>query len=197
MNESDVWKLSSTLRSKPLYTAFESIKSSKLPASSWGSTWTLTKHLLRANSRDLALEAILTFFSVFFDYLGPFFLKRILDSIEYSADTGDRAALSRAYVFAFLALLSTLCKAQADVQHLWFGRRAGTRIRSELMSAIYDKALKRKDFSGIVDKEKIKEKAKPGKWLLICCQSAADAWRQIWRTRRQMIPRLVRTWVRS
>jgi hypothetical protein len=30
-------------------------------------------------------------------------------------------------------------------------------MRSQLMAAIYDKALKRKDYSGIVDKEKIKE----------------------------------------
>jgi len=50
-------------------------------------------------------------------------------------------------------------QAQADVQHLWFGRRAATRVRSELMAAIYDKALKRKDFSGIIDKEKLDEVA--------------------------------------
>lgn len=48
---------------------------------------------------------------------------------------------------------------QADVQHLWLGRRAATRIRSELMASIYDKALKRKDFSGIIDKEKQQEAA--------------------------------------
>jgi len=30
-------------------------------------------------------------------------------------------------------------------------------MRSELMAAIYDKALKRKDFSGIVDKDKADE----------------------------------------
>jgi hypothetical protein len=37
---------------------------------------------------------------------------------------------------------------------LWlgYGQRAATRIRSELMAAIYDKALKRKDFSGITKK---------------------------------------------
>ena len=33
-------------------------------------------------------------------------------------------------------------------------------MRSELMAAIYDKALKRKDFSGIVDKDKKSEAAK-------------------------------------
>jgi hypothetical protein len=43
-----------------------------------------------------------------------------------------------------------------DLQHLWFGRRAAGRIRSELMAAIYEKALKRKDLSGTVDKEKRK-----------------------------------------
>jgi len=47
-----------------------------------------------------------------------------------------------------------------DVQHLWYGRRSSTRIRSELMAAIYDKALKRKDYSGIVNKEKMEEGAK-------------------------------------
>lgn len=33
-------------------------------------------------------------------------------------------------------------------------------MKSELMAAIYDKALKRKDFSGIVDKDKLNAVAK-------------------------------------
>jgi len=33
-------------------------------------------------------------------------------------------------------------------------------MRSELMAAIYDKALKRKDFSGVVNKDKKTEDAK-------------------------------------
>lgn len=48
------------------------------------------------------------------------------------------------------------------MQHLWFGRRAAVRVRSELMVAIYDKALKRKDFSGIVDKDIKKDVQSPG-----------------------------------
>jgi hypothetical protein len=48
-------------------------------------------------------------------------------------------------------LMTRIPQAQADVQHLWFGRRAATRIRSQHMAAIYDKSLKRKDFSGIVN----------------------------------------------
>ena len=37
--------------------------------------------------------------------------------------------------------------------HLWHGRRASTRVRSQLMAAIYTKALMRKDYSGIVEKK--------------------------------------------
>ncbi|CAE6448018.1 unnamed protein product [Rhizoctonia solani] len=154
LDESDVWRLSSTLRSKPLFTAFSSAKSSKLPDSSWGTTWTLAKHLLRANSRDLAIEAILTFFSVFFDYLGPFFLKRILDAAVGRHEPEMRA---KAYVLAGLAFVSRILKAQADAQHMWYGRRASTRTRSEIMAAVYDKALKRKDaadMSGKKDKDR-------------------------------------------
>jgi hypothetical protein len=56
-----------------------------------------------------------------------------------------------------ILLITRIPQAQADVQHLWFGRRAATRIRSQLMAAIYDKSLKRKDFSGIVNKDNSKE----------------------------------------
>jgi hypothetical protein len=57
----------------------------------------------------------------------------------------------------FTVLITRIPQAQADVQHLWFGRRGATRIRSQLMAAIYDKALRRKDFSGIVNKDNSKE----------------------------------------
>jgi hypothetical protein len=59
-----------------------------------------------------------------------------------------------------ILLIPRIPQAQADIQHLWFGRRAATRMRSQLMAAIYDKALKRKDFSGIVNKDNSKEDSK-------------------------------------
>lgn len=43
-----------------------------------------------------------------------------------------------------------------DLQHLYFGRRASTRIRSELMAAVYDKALKQKNHSGTIYAHKLK-----------------------------------------
>ena len=84
----------------------------------------------------------------------------ILDAIDLEYPTPE--SQTRAYIYAFLAFTCTLLKAQADVQHLWYGRRTSTRIRSELMATIYDKALKRKAFSGVVNKEeKEKDKDKP------------------------------------
>ncbi|KII83783.1 hypothetical protein PLICRDRAFT_702353 [Plicaturopsis crispa FD-325 SS-3] len=142
LNEKDVWELSPALQSRPVFIKFSSMKRA-----------TLIRQLVASNTLDLFLDFFLTFVSVIFNYAGPFFLKRILDAIDHPTPESR----ARAYVYAFLAFLCMLFKAQADVQHLWFGRRAATRMRMELMAAIYDKALKRKDYSGIVDKEKLEK----------------------------------------
>jgi hypothetical protein len=145
LQESDVWDLSPTMQARPLYMKFCTVKRA-----------TLLRKLWATNSLDLILDFVLNFASIVFDYLGPFFLKRILDSLEKhegESDQSRKERISLAYTYAFLAFLSTLAKAEADVQHLWYGRRAATRIRTSLMTAIYDKALKRKDFSGIINKD--------------------------------------------
>ncbi|KAJ2929604.1 hypothetical protein H1R20_g7490, partial [Candolleomyces eurysporus] len=143
LNEDDVWNLSVTLRSKPTFAKFDELKQPSL-----------LKQLWLANSQDLILDFALTFVSVLFQYSGPVFLKLILDSITERESTHSLDTLppsrTKAYIYAVLMFVFTLCKAEADVQHLWFGRRAATRIRSELMAAIYDKALKRKDLAGVV-----------------------------------------------
>ncbi|KAF8508697.1 multidrug resistance-associated ABC transporter [Gautieria morchelliformis] len=141
LNEPDVWELSPTMQSKPLYMKFSTTTRK-----------TLVRRLWAVNAMDLVLDFVLTFVSVVFNYAGPFFLKRILDSLD-PANENDSEARARGYIYAFLAFLSVLCKAEADLLHLWHGRRAGTRIRSELMASIYAKALVRKDYSGIVDKK--------------------------------------------
>ncbi|KAG2344835.1 hypothetical protein BDR05DRAFT_1016249 [Suillus weaverae] len=146
MDEDDVWKLSPTQQSRPVFIKFSTITRSSLLRRLWA-----------ANSKDLILDFCLTYVSVIFTYASPFFLKRILDLIDVPVPTAENR--SQAYIYAFLAFLCTLLKAEADVQHLWFGRRAATRMRVELMAAIYDKALKRQDYSGIVDKDKAKEAA--------------------------------------
>ena len=86
-------------------------------------------------------------------YAGPFFLKHILDALDNTRGEPGREAHAIAFVYAIAAFACSLLKIQADLQHLYFGRRAGTRVRTELMVAIYDKALKRKDFSSVTKKE--------------------------------------------
>lgn len=100
---------------------------------------------------------MLTVLSAILTYAAPFFMKRILEAID--SDDQSPEVRANAYIYAFLAFFCALLKSQTDLQHLWFGRRACTRIRTELMAAIYDKALKRKDFSGIIDKDKAKDAA--------------------------------------
>ncbi|KAJ8489168.1 hypothetical protein ONZ45_g13681 [Pleurotus djamor] len=146
LNENDVWDLSPTLRSRPVFIKFSSTRGS-----------TLLRKLFHANSLDLITDFMLTIVSAVLNYAAPFFMKRILDIIDNDNPTPELRA--NAYIYAFLAFFCSLMKSQVDLQHLWFGRRACTRIRSELMASIYDKSLKRKDFSGIIDKEKAKEAA--------------------------------------
>ncbi|KAF8957708.1 ABC transporter type 1, transmembrane domain-containing protein [Flammula alnicola] len=140
LHEKDVWNLSPTMQSRPIFAKFSSIHRS-----------TLLRRIVAANSFDLIFDFVLTLASVIFNYAGPFFLKHILEAIE--RENSSKESRARAYVYAFLALVCSLLKAQADAQHLWLGRRASIWLRLEIMAAIYDKALKRKDFSGIVSKD--------------------------------------------
>ncbi|TKY90680.1 hypothetical protein EX895_000678 [Sporisorium graminicola] len=57
-------------------------------------------------------------------------------------------AKRRAFLYAFFALIVSVAKTQTDLQHLYYGRRASVRVKSELTLAIYDKSLRRKDISG-------------------------------------------------
>ncbi|KZT21758.1 multidrug resistance-associated ABC transporter [Neolentinus lepideus HHB14362 ss-1] len=141
LNEGDVWSLSPMMQSRPIFIKFSMLQGSLI--------WRIWK----ANSKDILLDFIGTYVSVVCNYLGPFFLKKILDAIQ----DGSKERIQQAYIYALLAFLSQVAKAEADVQHLWFGRRAASRTRSELMAAIYAKALKRRDFSGIIDSDKAKD----------------------------------------
>ena len=72
----------------------------------------------------------------------------------------DSEARMKAYFYALLMFACSICKLEADAIHLWFGRRASTRVRTQLMTSIYAKALVRKDYSGIVEEKKT-EDSKP------------------------------------
>ena len=179
LNEKDVWVLSPSISSRPLFIKFSAFAERVRPLHS---KQPLVWILFKAHSLDLILDCSLTILSIFFNYASPFFLKRILDAVSSPAAAHKSEGLffqvliytritdatatdptrpltprelrAQALVYAILALVCTCLKAQADAQHLWYGRRAATRARSELMAAIYDKALKRRDASGLAMKDK-------------------------------------------
>ncbi|KAJ7794752.1 hypothetical protein B0H14DRAFT_3888596 [Mycena olivaceomarginata] len=146
LNEEDVWGISPNLQSRPLFIKFQSIRSVSL-----------LRRLVVANSFDITIDFVVRVVSILFTYAGPFFLKHILDSLN-RLDTAPRER-GTTYIYAGLMFLCSILKAECVLQHAYFSRRAHARVRSELMAAIYDKTLKRKDFSGIVseDNEKVIE----------------------------------------
>lgn len=151
LNEDDIWLPSSMIRARPLYAKFSPLRGS------------LLKRLWKANSRDMITDFVLTYVSVMLAYTIPFFLKGILDALDVTEEDKRAQARALAFVYAFAAFVCGMLRAQADLQHLFFGRRAGTRVRSELMVAVYDKALKRKDFSGAASKQDEEEDAQTTK----------------------------------
>jgi hypothetical protein len=136
--DNEVPPLSHTMRTKESY---ETLKSYTSP--------NLLIRLLRANSLDIVLDMALTLVSVVCNYASPYLIKRIIDAITDPTPE----AKAQAYVYAILALLASLGKAQSDIFHLWHGRRCSVRVKNQLIAAIYDKALRRKDASGIIDKD--------------------------------------------
>ncbi|KAF8134041.1 hypothetical protein K438DRAFT_1787395 [Mycena galopus ATCC 62051] len=77
--------------------------------------------------------------------------RRVLDAINTPTPTHRDKGTT--YNYALLMLICAVFKAQINMQHLWYSRRASTRLHVELIAAVYDKALKRKDFSGGVSKD--------------------------------------------
>lgn len=96
LNEADVWEMSPTMQARPLHIKFSR------------STGKLLKRLWKTNSLDLILDFVLSHVSIVFNYAGPFFLKQILDSLDGDGRNPEKRAL--AFVYAFLAFASSLCK---------------------------------------------------------------------------------------
>lgn len=67
MNEEDLPKLSATMQTRELFAQFQNIRKSSL-------LW----KILAANRFDVLMDGTLTVFSVIFNYLSPFLLKKIL-----------------------------------------------------------------------------------------------------------------------
>ncbi|GJJ07978.1 hypothetical protein Clacol_002185 [Clathrus columnatus] len=121
--------------------------------------------LLRANSMDLIIDVVFTEVSMVFDFAGPFFLQYvILDSklgnntqalrfILKELESPTNGSRQKLYIYAIVTFVANCFKAESDAQHLWYARRASSRMGSQLSAAVYDKTLRIIDQSGTVDKK--------------------------------------------
>ncbi|KAJ7104541.1 hypothetical protein C8R43DRAFT_906911 [Mycena crocata] len=142
LTEKDVWNLSCNMQAQPVFAKFIHMKRS-----------TLLRSLCAANSLDLILDAFLSILVVLLTFTGPLFLNLVLAILE-QPDPEDSAGSQRlAYLYVVLAFGCQFAKSEVDAMHFYHSRRASTRLNTELMVAVYEKALKRQDFSGIVDAE--------------------------------------------
>ncbi|KAF8699802.1 hypothetical protein AX14_000860 [Amanita brunnescens Koide BX004] len=146
LQQDDIWNLSPVVQSRPIFICFSEIRRS-----------TLLRKLWAAKSMDISFD--FTVISVLFNYMNPF--SSTLDTVD--TPNPSREIRSKAYIYAFLAFACSAAKTH-DLQHLYFGRRAATRMRSELMASIYEKALKRNDYLGIVDKQEEQEEQVNKAW---------------------------------
>lgn len=128
MKPEDVWSLTPSMQSRPIFTKFSTIKQP-----------TLFRRLVVANSSDFLLDIALTTLTVILSYAAPCFLYRILKLVENPTLEGR----SEVYVLALIAFVCALLKGQAETQHLYFDTRASARINVQLMNTICDKVLKR------------------------------------------------------
>ncbi|KIJ28632.1 hypothetical protein M422DRAFT_784503 [Sphaerobolus stellatus SS14] len=140
LKRDDVWELSPTLQSRAVHTKFASMKRKSL-----------FRKLISANALDFSMNFILTLVSSTLSYANPFFLNRILKAIE--TPSNDEEWRTRAYFYALIMFVCEVCRIETEAVHLWYGRRATTRVRTQLITAIYAKSLVRKDYSGVAEKK--------------------------------------------
>lgn len=131
----DVWQLSETCKSSILARKFKEASNFK----------SVPRRILAVNGHDMFLDFALTLTSSVLSYAPPFFLKRILEAIEGNGMTGTTK--STAYLYAVLSFATMILKSQADLQHLFYGRRASVRTRGQLIASIYEKALRTRDMN--------------------------------------------------
>ncbi|KAK4055812.1 hypothetical protein OIO90_003065 [Microbotryomycetes sp. JL221] len=145
LKPSDVWSLSLNNRTAVLARKFSMLRES-----------TLLGRILHASARDVAIDFSLKLVAVSCNYLRPFWIQRVLESLTDAAlhETTSREHMDewtprdKAYIYALFAFLSLCGACVAQQRHYHHARRIGMRLRSELTIAVYEKSLKRKDLAG-------------------------------------------------
>ncbi|KAF8587167.1 multidrug resistance-associated ABC transporter [Ramaria rubella] len=135
-----IWDVSPTLKTRPTFYVYTHTRGS------------IFRRLLKANALDFIFDFTLTESVVLLDFCGPVFLRVILEGLEEvtSAPAQEQKGIRvKLYIYTFLAFAASLLRAGADVQRRWFMRRAASRVGTQLSAAVYDKALRIRDQSGV------------------------------------------------
>lgn len=141
LQEEDVWKLSPFFQHRLLFNRY--LRLMKEENSSRIGEKSLFWILIRSNTVDLTIGLIVELWSTVVGFVSTFAIKRILDGLS----VGDR---SLSFKFAVLHFLCNMSFAQFDLCGKWHTRRCYERTRGQLFNILHDKALRRKDMSGVV-----------------------------------------------
>jgi hypothetical protein len=148
-NEEDVWNLSPLMATRAVYTKYTEVGKAYQNPGGEVTPSSLFRHWWACHSLDIILEFGLSMLSAALEFSSPLFLKLILECIaSLSTETAPveaRKLRAQALLWALAAFACNIVKAGSDLHHLFYGRRAATRTRNEIMVAIYDKALRRRD----------------------------------------------------
>ncbi|KAJ2451289.1 hypothetical protein EV183_003698 [Coemansia sp. RSA 2336] len=90
---------------------------------------------------ELFAQALLAIASAFVHFAGPFFLQRILRTIEKQ---DQDISMRQAYLDAVGLLIFTLCETTMSGQSLWIGRHIGMRIKGLMVAELSAKTLRRR-----------------------------------------------------
>lgn len=147
--EEDVWDLSPMMATRAIYTKYAEAGKAYRGADGKVTPSSFFWHWWSCNSLDIILEFGFSMLSLFLDFASPLFLKLILECItllgKETSPVEARKLRAQAMIYALAAFVCSVTKAGTDLHHLFYGRRAATRTRNEVMVAIYDKAMRRRD----------------------------------------------------
>lgn len=135
----DVWRLQESMSSAGILSDLS--KLGLLYSSS------VVRTVAANNARDICLSVSLALLSSALSYAVPYYLNRVLSAL--SDANADPAMRTSAYLYALLMFCTQLVKAEINLQQLWHERRMIIRSRSQIMSQVYEKALRRRDLSGV------------------------------------------------
>ncbi|KAI3212555.1 hypothetical protein CBS147311_128 [Penicillium roqueforti] len=133
LHERDVWLLGFDFQHARLHEKFRRLRGSVL------------SRLLRANGIDVLIISTISLVQMICDFSTPVLLQKLLQAMK-DPSRPKRVPLT----YAFMSFALRLVAAQSQVLLLWYGRRCYERSRGEMIMMVYEKALSRKNISGLM-----------------------------------------------